>query len=320
MQTLSRLNRAYPKKKDTFILDFADQTEQVKKAFDRYYRTTILSSETDPNKLYDLIAILEDAQVYNEGDINQLLELFLNGAGRDKLDPTLDKCAEIYKTTLDEDGQVKFKGTAKSFVRTYEFLGAILPYADPKWEKLSTFLTLLIPKLPSPKDDDPNFEELLKSVDLDSYRVEVKNQISISMEDENAEVDPVPVSSGGKKPEAEYDSLSNILKTFNDLFGNIDWKDKDNVQAQIARIPEMVSQDATYQAAMRNSDRQNAHLESNNVLNEVMFRIMADNIELYKQYSDNPDFKKWLSDMVFNLTYNKEGKPFVNSSYQDRRQ
>ena len=320
VQTLSRLNRAYPKKKDTFILDFADQTEQVKKAFDRYYRTTILSSETDPNKLYDLIAILEDAQVYNENDINQLLQLFLNGADRDKLDPILDKCANIYKSTLDENGQVKFKGTAKSFVRTYEFLGAILPYADPKWEKLCTFLSLLIPKLPSPQDDDPNFEALLKSIDLDSYRVEVKSQISISLEDENAEIDPVPVSGGGKKPEPEYDMLSNILKTFNDLFGNIDWKDKDNVQAQIARIPEMVSQDTTYQSAMRNSDRQNAHLESNKVLNSVMFRIMADNIELYKQYSDNPDFKKWLSDMVFNLTYNKEGKPFVNSSYQDRRQ
>ena len=82
----------------------------------------------------------------------------------------------------------------------------------------------------------------------------------------------------------------------------------------------MVSQDATYQVAMRNSDRQNARLESNHVLSAVMLKIMADNIELYKQYSDNADFKKWLSDMVFNLTYNKEGKPFVNSSYQDRRQ
>ncbi len=311
VQTLSRLNRACPKKNDTFVLDFADQTEQVKAAFDRYYRTTILSSETDPNKLYDLISILEEAQVYTESDIDHLLELFLNGAPREKLDPILDACAEIYKTTLDEDGQVKFKGTAKSFVRTYEFLGAILPYADPKWEKLCTFLTLLISKLPSPSDEDNNIAELLKSIDLDSYRVEVKAQISISLEDENAEVDPVPVSGGGHKSEPEYDELSNILKNFNDLFGNIDWKDKDNVKAQIARIPEMVSQDAKYQAAMKNSDRQNARLESDTVLASVMFKIMADNIELYKQYTDDPNFKKWLSDMVFNLTYNKAGKPFV---------
>ncbi|MBQ9338372.1 MAG: type I restriction endonuclease subunit R [Lentisphaeria bacterium] len=314
VQTLSRLNRACPKKNDTFILDFADQTEQVKAAFDRYYRTTILSAETDPNKLYDLISDLESAQVYTEADVEKLLELFLSGAPRDKLDPILDACADIYKNNLDEDGQVKFKGSAKSFVRTYEFLGAILPYADPKWEKLSTFLTLLIPKLPSPQNDDPNFEELLKSIDLDSYRVEVKKQISISLEDADAEVDPVPVGGGGHKPEPEYDELTSILKTFNDLWGNIDWKDKDNVQAQIARIPEMVSQDAKYQAAMKNSDRQNARLESDAVLASVMFNLMSDNIELYKQYNDDPNFKKWLSDMVFNLTYNKGGKPFVSGT------
>ena len=313
VQTLSRLNRACPKKKDTFVLDFADQTEQVKAAFDRYYRTTILSAETDPNKLYDLITILEDAQVYTEEDVDRLLDLFLNDAERDKLDPILDACAEVYKTTLDEDGQIKFKGTAKSFVRTYEFLGAILPYADPKWEKLCTFLTLLIPKLPSPSGDDPDFEDILKSVDLESYRLEVKTQISISLEDQNAEVDPVPVGSGGKKIEPGKDELTNILKKFNDMWGNIDWKDKDNVQAQISRIPEMVSQDTKYQAAMKNSDRQNARLESDSALQKVMFKIMSDNLELFKQYTDNPHFNKWIADMVFNLTYNQDGKPFVNN-------
>ena len=314
VQTLSRLNRACPKKKDTFVLDFRDQTEQIKAAFDRYYRATILSASTDPNKLYDLITALEEAQVYNDGDVDRLLELFLNGASREKLDPILDHCAAIYKTELDEDGQVKFKGAAKSFVRTYEFLGAILPYADPKWEKLSTFLTLLIPKLPSPKDDDPNFEELLKSVDLDSYRVEVKNQISISLEDADAEVDPVPVGNPSGKNDPEYDALTNILKTFNDLWGNIDWKDKDNVQAQLARIPEQVSQNAKYQAAMKNSDRQNARLECDAALDSVMLDNMADSIELYKQFSDDPNFKKWLATMVFQLTYNTAGKPFVGNA------
>ena len=314
VQTLSRLNRACPKKNDTFVLDFADQTEQIKAAFDRYHCKTILSASTDPNKLYDLITALEEAQVYNDGDVDRLLELFLSGAPREKLDPILDACAAIYKTELDEDGQVKFKGNAKSFVRTYEFLGAILPYADSKWEKLSTFLTLLIPKLPSPQDDDANFEELLKSVDLDSYRVEVKNQIAISLEDTDAEVDPVPVGNSGGKKDPEYDELSNILKAFNDLWGNIDWKDKDNVQAQLARIPEQVSQNAKYQAAMKNSDRQNARLECDAALDSVMLDNMADSIELYKQFSDDPNFKKWLASMVFQLTYNTAGKPFVGNA------
>lgn len=154
----------------------------------------------------------------------------------------------------------------------------------------------------------------MKSVDLDSYRVEVKNQISISLEDADAEVDPVPVGNPGGKSDPEYDALTNILKTFNDLWGNIDWKDKDNVQAQLARIPEQVSQNAKYQAAMKNSDRQNARLECDAALDSVMLDNMADSIELYKQFSDDPNFKKWLATMVFQLTYNTAGKPFVGNA------
>lgn len=72
----------------------------------------------------------------------------------------------------------------------------------------------------------------------------------------------------------------------------------------------MVSKDEKYQNAMKNSDEQSARLESERALQQVIFAIMADNMELYKQFQDNPSFKKWLSDLVFNLTYNKEGKPY----------
>ena len=50
---------------------------------------------------------------------------------------------------LDEDGQVDFKGKAKAFVRTYNFLATILPYGVQEWEKLSIFLNFLISKLPA---------------------------------------------------------------------------------------------------------------------------------------------------------------------------
>ena len=76
------------------------------------------------------------------------------------------------------------------------------------------------------------------------------------------------------------------------------------------QIPGMVSRDEQYQNAMRNSDKQEARTESDRVLQKVIFSIMADNMELFKQYTDNPEFKKWLSDLVFNLTYNKDGKPY----------
>lgn len=104
------------------------------------------------------------------------------------------------------------------------------------------------------------------------------------------------------------------MKTFNDLWGNIDWKDKDNVQAQLARIPEKVSRNAKYQAAMKNSDRQNAKLECDAALKSVRLDNMSDSIELYKQFSDDPNFQKWLANMVFQLTCNQAGKPFVGSA------
>ena len=107
------------------------------------------------------------------------------------------------------------------------------------------------------------------------------------------------------------DLLSKIIMDFNDMFGNINWNDADNVQRQILAIPEMVSKDKKYQNAMKNSDAQEARTESERALQAVIFSIMADNMELFKQFQDNPSFKKWLSDMVFNLTYNPEGKEYV---------
>jgi len=308
VQTLSRLNRCHPKKYDTFVLDFANKPEIIEESFSRYYRTTILSGETDPNKLYDLVATMEGDQVYSGDDVEHLVNLYLNGADRDKLDPTLDACTALYKQ-LETDDQIKFKSAAKAFCRTYGFLGAILPYGNADWERLSIFLNLLIPKLPSPREDDLS-QGILEAIDLESYRNEARESISIKLEDSDSEVAPVPSGKVGHIIEPEMDLLSVILSDFNDMFGNINWNDADNVRRQILEIPAMVSRDEKYQNAMKNSDEQSARLESERALQQVIFAIMADNMELFKQFQDNPSFKKWLSDLVFNLTYNKEGKPY----------
>lgn len=309
VQTLSRLNRSHPQKHDTFVLDFANKPEDIAKAFSTYYKTTILSGETDPNKLYDLVATMERHQVYTARDVDLLVNTYLNGADRDKLDPQLDACVALYKQ-LETDDQIDFKSAAKAFVRTYGFLGAILPYGNAEWEKLSIFLNLLIPKLPSPQEEDFS-QGILDAIDLDSYRNEARDSLSIKLADEDAEVAPVPSSGATQIVSPEMDLLSAILSNFNDIFGNIDWKDADNVKRQILEIPAMVSKDEKYQNAMRNSDEQSARLESERALQQVIIDIMADNMELFKQFQDNPSFKKWLSNMVFNLTYNKEGKPYT---------
>jgi len=310
VQTLSRLNRAYPGKDEVYVLDFANKTSVIEEAFSKFYRTTILSDETDPNKLYDLISLMENYQVYEDDNVNYLVDQFLSGAERDRLDPVLDACVAVYNQLETED-QIEFKSAAKSFVRTYGFLGAILPYGNVEWEKLSIFLNFLIPKLPSPRDDDYS-EGILSTIDLDSYRNEAQQAISIKLEDEDAEIAPIPAGKIGYIIEPEMDLLSKIIMNFNDMFGNIEWKDADNVQRQILEIPSMVSMDEKYQNAMKNSDEQEARTESERALQKVIFSIMSDNMELFKQFQDNPSFRKWLSDLVFNLTYNTEG-PYKTS-------
>jgi type I restriction enzyme R subunit len=309
VQTLSRLNRARPQKHDVFVLDFQNDTETIRKAFEPYYRTTILSDETDPNKLHDLKTALDGYQVYEAGQIEQLVALYLGGADRDKLDPILDACVATYNQNLDEDGQVDFKGKAKAFIRTYGFLASILPYTNATWEKLSIFLNFLVPKLPAPKEEDLS-KGILEAIDMDSYRVEKRAAQRIQLPDADAEIEPVPADGGGRKREPELDRLSNILKSFNDQFGGIEWQDADRVRRMITQdIPQRVAADTAYQNAKQNSDKQNARIEHDKALARVIVGLMKDDTELFKQFSDNPEFKRWLADTIFAVTYDEPRLP-----------
>ena len=308
VQTLSRLNRAHPQKHDTFVLDFYNDAETIQKAFEPYYRTTILSDKTDPNKLHDLKSDLDGYQVYAQAHIDDLVERYLSGADRDKLDSILDACVAIYNADLDEEGQVDFKSKAKAFVRTYNFLALVLPYSNADWEKLSIFLNFLIPKLPAPKEEDLS-RGILEAIDMDSYRAEVQASLKIGLADQDAAIEPVPTSGGGRKPEPELDQLSNIIKAFNDQFGNITWNDADKIRKIIAEeIPAKVAADKAYQNAIKHNDKKTARIEHDAALQRVMIDLITDSTELFKQFSDNPSFKKWLADTIFGVTYRQEAE------------
>ena len=303
VQTLSRLNRANSKKHDTFVLDFTNDADTIQAAFAPYYRTTILSEETDPNRLHDLKSALDGYQVYNPAQVDELVERFLAKESRDRLDPILDACVEVYRDQLDEDGQVDFKGKAKAFLRAYGFLGAILPYANAEWEKLSMFLDFLVPKLPAPVEDDLS-KGILEAIDMDSYRVEKQAVQAIKLADEDAEIGPVPTEGGGQKPEPEMDRLSNIVREFNDRFGNIEWKDPDKIRRAIdVELPDKVAGDQAYRNAIANSDRQNARIEHDRALRQAMIDLLTDHTELYRQFSDDESFRRLLSEMIFATTY-----------------
>ena len=143
-----------------------------------------------------------------------------------------------------------------------------------------------------------------EAIDMDSYRVEKQAVQDVQLPYEDAEIGPVPTEGGGQKPEPEMERLSNIIREFNDLFGNIEWKDQDKIEKVITEeLPTKVAGDRAYQNAMANSDRQNARIEHDKAMERAMTELLADHTELFKQFSDNESFRQWLSEMVFAATY-----------------
>jgi type I restriction enzyme R subunit len=208
----------------------------------------------------------------------------------------------VYVSELDEDKQVDFKGKAKAFVRTYDFLASILPYNNREWEKLSIFLTFLIPKLPAPKEEDLS-KGILEAIDMDSYRAEKKAAFKVALPDENAEIQPTPTDGGGHKPEPELDRLSNIIKAFNENFGTL-FTDADRVARRIKDdIAPKVAADQAFVNAKQNTPN-TARLEHDKALERVITSLLKDDTELFKQFFQNESFRRFVTDMVYTITAN----------------
>ena len=303
VQTLSRLNRFHPKKSETFVLDFLNSTEVIEESFGDYYRTTILSDETDPDKLHDLKAGLDQAQVYSQEEIDDLVHIYLDEEkDRTAFEPILAECVERY-VQLTEDEQVRFKGSAKSFTRLYGFLSQILPYSNAAWEKLSIFLNFLIPKLPAPEEEDLS-KGILETVDMDTYRTEKQAAVRITLDDEDAEIDPIQAERGGGRQEPLLEFLSLILDEFNKTWGNA-FSNPDHMEEIIKAMPERVNDDTAYQNAKMYSDRQNAEIEFETALLKQVTESLRDGTEFYKKFTEDPDFKRWLSNRLFTATYER---------------
>lgn len=301
VQTLSRLNRAHPEKRDCFVLDFMNDEDTIRDSFAPYYRTTILSGATDANKLHDLKADLDGVQVYSDAQVKEVVRLYLTDKERPKIDAVLDPCVEVYKQ-LDEQGQVDFKAKAKAFTRTYSFLATVLPYTNATWEELSTLLEFLTSRLPAPAETDLS-QGVLDAIDMESYRAERLASLKIALDDKEGSVDPVPVGAGGAKPESKLDLLSNIIREFNERFGKMFQNPKVAEKSVTEILPELIKADKAFQNAAANSDARNARLEHDRALKNAMRVLLKDNSELVKQFYDNESFRTWVSDMLFNIDY-----------------
>lgn len=310
VQTLSRLNRAFkPFKRDTFVLDFYNATEDIKKAFDPYYTSTILSEETNPNKLNELVDKLEKYEVFYEHQVTEFFEKYANGVERNQLDPLLDSSAFAFTNELNIDKQIDFKTKAKSFLRVYSYLTKIIDFTNPYYEQLWWFLKLLVPKLIIDKDDDLT-AGLTESIDMDSYRPSKQGTEKITLAEDAGIVNPIPVDVSSGKPEPELDTLENILKTFNQRFGDIDWTDKDKVnQILTQQIPADMKADMKVMDAITTSpDRQNAKISSDKKLEELMQQYLFTQTEIFKKFSTDKDFQRQYKEFIFDTLWKQHNQ------------
>lgn len=323
VQTLSRLNRACkPYKKDTFVFDFFNKADEIKEAFKDYYSTTILSEETDVNKLNDLQDDLEDAYVYEEENLDELFEVYYGKEkDRAKLEKIINRSVAYFDEELSLKQQVEFKSNAKSFVRTYSYLSKILDFDNPTWEKMWLYLKLLIPKLKIDNDEDDE-ENILEAIDMDSYKLVNEGKKKIPLDDTIGELDPVPVSQGGGLSEEEFDTLENILKVFNDRFGDYNWGEPDKVQEVLVQeIPKSIIEDKTILETMANSSRQNAKDASDKKVKEIMQKFIFANTEIFKTYMNNKEsFQNRYNEYIFDMLMDEAKKYAKENTYSSDKE
>lgn len=300
VQTLSRLNRCHPKKQDTFVLDFANDPEMIRQSFQKYYKTTILEGESDVNKLNDLTETIEAFNFYTQDDARQVATLKLMGTDEDrpKIDSIIDAVVVRFKTELNEDEQIKCKSAIKNFNRCYPYFSAIMPYESPEWEKQYVFYSLLVKKLPKLKIDDYT-DGLLDDIDFDKYRIVKEEERAIVLENEDTNVKPIPVGTGGGKPQPEMDALSSIVKDFNDTYGNIEWKNRDEVQRQIEELPARIATSVDFANAVRNGDKQVAQITFNDDIINIVAGMLEEKTEFVQTYFANQDFQNFVNARVF---------------------
>jgi len=316
VQTLSRLNRAYPGKTDTFVLDFVNSAAAIREAFEPYYKTSILSEETNLDRLNDLQDALDGYQVYAPQNVTEFIRIFLEDFGRDQLDPILNECVQTYKDDLDENQKVDFKVKAKSFIRNYQFLVQIRTFRNPYWESLRTFLKFLLPKLPLLNEGDLSYG-VLESVDMDSYRVAKQTIQAILLVEDSQELTPTPPEPVGRKYQPNIDFLSNIIQEFNQRFGNVDWTDRDRIyRLYFEDIPKKILEDEEYQNVKKHSDRQNTFLTFQKKYVDNFQDVIYDDEEAYRQFSDDQELRDFVLKRAFELEYDQE---LIQSDPNERR-
>ena len=300
VQTLSRLNRAAPKKCDTFVLDFANDPEQIREAFQKYYKTTILEGESDVNKLNDLIEVIEKQPFYTEEKVKEVAELMIAGedAERKRLDSDIDSIVDRFKTELEIEEQIKIKHAMKTYCRVYPFFASIMPYESEDWERHYLFYSKLVTKLPRLKPDDLT-DGLIESVDLDRYRLRKLEERQILLQNEDGTQKPIPTGQmNGSIPPVELATLSAIVEAFNHENGD-EWDGTEDINRRIQLLPFLMLKDEAFAMALRSGNRQTAEIHFHILMDKYITDIAEEDIKLTKAYFGNAQFHNYLDDYVY---------------------
>ena len=293
VQSLSRLNRVAAGKTDTLVLDFVNEPDQVQEAFQQYYQTTILAEETDPNRLYDLQQQLEEFELYDDGTIDQFCRVFYEPSRPDELlqgilDGVVERWAELETHEREE-----FRSALHSYIRLYGYISQLITFTDVALEKLYVFGRSLNKKLP--KREHPDLQDVLASVDLDSFRIQrTHDNLQLSLEAQDSEVEGIG-SEVATLREPEQDLLSNIVQALNDAY-QTDFTTEDKVD--IATIHQKVHENEELRQVIEGDNSEsNKWYKFNEVFNEILLGFVNSKLDLYNKLTQrdvNADLKREL--------------------------
>lgn len=231
VQTLSRLNRTTKGKQDTFVLDFVNSADDIRKSFEPYYEETVLEEETDPNVVYDIKGTLDEYRVYQESEIEAFAKIFYSGktqqyADEGKLKAKLQPALDRYNA-LDDEKKDLFKGTLARFNRIYAFITQVCRMFDKDIHKFSVYAKFLYKFLPKGGGTKVDVDD---KVLLEYYKLEKEFEGNIELEPAREGFRPISGEAGRR--EEKKDPLTVIIDKINLAFGT-NFTEMDKVLLQI---------------------------------------------------------------------------------------
>jgi len=302
VQTLSRLNRTCKGKNDTFVLDFVNDAEDIKEAFQPFYEVTGLEETTDPNLLYDLQRELDACQVYTDQEILEVCKLEFSGKKKtpktqEKLNAILDRAVERYKKDLPKERQEDFKSSSSKYIRTYSFILQIGPFVDVELHKLYVYLNYLLKKLPKHVSESVY---LADEIALEYYRNTMVFEGSISLEVQGgAELKPTSHGGGGGKEEPK-DKLSSIINRLNERFGT-DFTETDRLSYEQIK-EDIINNDDLAQKA-KNNTKENFKFSYEKAFLDIVIGRMGQNEKFFMKILEDSDFKAAVMEFMFDEIY-----------------